>query len=239
MFYYILIGIILIATIIAIIKLKKSNEKRNTQMSKMDAIAEIQILRTNLSNYKAQCIDGKSITDDNATPLDNIAYFMTIEYPKLSDNRKSECNYALFVYSDNLMELINQILKEPEEDDPKETDEWYKLQADKMGTLYLQLIRKAYPEIVKNHEEELLALSTYNYMEIQKQIELWMLNDEYSVNESLKNNKGEKVKDRNDEQENEKIGPPIGRQHIVLWCCNANPNIITTSSRSKRFKWWS
>lgn len=176
--------VIILVSINSVIN-KHDIEEKGINLAKMNAAEEIILIQTKLSDYKAACIDGKLITNQTATPLDNIAYFVTIIYPTLSDNQKSKCTAHLFVYSENIVELLNQISKTPVANDPKETDAWYTAQAERMSNLYTQLMMSAYEQAIKEHIDEFSKLSTYNYMEMQKQVEIWKLANSYAVNETI------------------------------------------------------
>lgn len=177
--------IIIIAVVVILVAFLIWKHTKNKTKPSNDPIQELNTIQNTLYKYKVKCIDGNEITEETATPLDNIAYFMTTVYPKLSDNLKTHCNHALFVYSDKLMELLNQILKEPENNDPKETDEWYKSRNQGMAALYQLLINATYPTEIEKHKDEYIQLSAHKYMEIQKQIEIWALEEDYTTNETV------------------------------------------------------
>lgn len=184
----IIVGIGILVLILLLIYVTSLLKKEKiVNLAKMDATDEIIFIQSKLSDYKVSYVDDKLITGQTATPLDNIAYFMTKIYPTLSDNIKSKCNYVLFIYSENLMELLNQIFKEPVANDPKETDAWYNSQAKEMSELYIRLMMNTYDDEIKAHEDEFNQLSTYEYMAMQKQIEVWKLENSYTINKKIDN----------------------------------------------------
>lgn len=180
-----IIIVIAIVTVLFVIGYLIFNHKKKISITKMDATEEIMLIRTKLFEYKSNYIDGKTIDNQTATPLDNIAYFMTTIYPTLLDSQKLACNRHLFIYSSNLLDLLGQILKTPVPNDPKETDAYYKMQAERMSHLYRQLMTDTYVNEIQAHQDEFNNLSTYEYMAMQKSVEVWKLETEYQLNEQI------------------------------------------------------